>query len=149
MKDFPIPVTMIGPGSQPEDEVLEYMPMPQGMQTFRPPVLPEREEVALRERAYRVLRETLAGLDAVRREGGHRRIGIEGLPAADRLLVNQVLGEGEVSALVKARGEGDGVELRVQESVFAGVWRMRFPMRVACSRPCGRASGVRMSLPAA
>jgi len=124
MKDFPIPVTMIGPGSQPEDETLDYMPMPQGMQTFRPPVLPEPEEVAVRKQAHRVLREVLGALGAVCRHGGHRRIGIEDLPAADRLLVNQVLGEGEVSALVKARSEAEGVELRVQESVFAGVWRV-------------------------
>ena len=33
MKDFPIPVVAIGPGSQLEDEVLDYMPMPQGMET--------------------------------------------------------------------------------------------------------------------
>jgi len=46
MKDFPIPVVSasIGPSSQPDDEMLEYLPMPQGMETFRAPVLPEAHE---------------------------------------------------------------------------------------------------------
>lgn len=123
MKAFPIVVTMIGPGSQPEEETLEYMPMPQGMQTFRPPVLPEPEEVAVRKQAHRVLRETLAALDAVRLGGGNRRVAMEGLPPEDIALVNQVLGEGEVSALVQSEGQAT-TELRVQESVFAGVWRV-------------------------
>jgi len=50
-------------------------------------------------------------------------VDLAGLPAADLCLVNQVLGEGEVSALVRNEG-ARGFELRVQESVFAGVWRV-------------------------
>ena len=125
MKDFPIPVVGIGvgPGSQPEeDESLQYMPMPQGMETFRPPILPEPEEIAAREQAHRALREALTALDDARRNGGNRSVDLLGLPAADLQLVNQVLGEGEVSALVKSDGDASH-ELRVQESVFAGVWR--------------------------
>ena len=126
MKDFPIPVVGIGvgPGSQPEeDESLQYMPMPQGMETFRPPILPEPEEIAAREQAHRALREALTALDDARRNGGNRSVDLLGLPAADLQLVNQVLGEGEVSALVKSDGDASH-ELRVQESVFAGVWRV-------------------------
>ena len=37
---FPIPVAVIGPGTQVEDETLQYINMPQGMETFRPPILP-------------------------------------------------------------------------------------------------------------
>lgn len=133
MKDFPIPVRTIGPGSQVEDETLDYMPMPQGMETFRPPVLPEPEVIAGREGAHRVLRAVLAALGAVceggakgegvKGEGGHRQVDLHGLGEADLALVNQVLGEGEVSALVHAGGAGQA-EVRVQESVFAGVWRV-------------------------
>lgn len=132
MKAFPIPVTMIGPGSQPEEEVLDYMPMPQGMQTFRPPVLPEPEEVIVCREAHRVLRESLAALAEVRDAhmadtaagaAANRSVDLAGLPAADLRLINQVLGEGEVSALVESPGDL-GLELRVQESVFAGVWRV-------------------------
>ena len=47
MKDFPLPVRMVGSGSQPgEDEELQYLEMPRGMNTFRMPVVPERADVA-------------------------------------------------------------------------------------------------------
>lgn len=125
MKDFPIPVVAvgIGPGSQPEDETLEYLPMPQGMETFRVPVLPEPEDVVDCRLARHALREALAQLDRVRQDGGNLSVDLGGLPAADLKLVNQVLGEGEVSAVVQSPEPG-GPELRVQESVFAGVWRV-------------------------
>jgi hydrogenase-1 operon protein HyaF len=123
MKEFPIPVTMIGPGSQVEDETLEYMPMPQGMETFRAPVLPEPEEVADRVLACQALREALVQLGHALSDGESRTVSLDGLPSADLNLINTVLGEGEVSALVSTRGDAS-FELRVQESVFAGVWRV-------------------------
>ena len=125
MKDFPIPVVAIGigPGSQQEDDTLEYLTMPSGMQTFRAPVLPEREEVADCRQARRALHAALAQLDRVRQGAGNLGVDLTGLPVADLRLINQVLGEGEVSALVQGDG-GSGYELRVQESVFAGVWRV-------------------------
>lgn len=122
MKDFPIPVRSIGPGSQLEDDTLEYMPMPQGMETFRAPLLPEPEQMAARHRAHAALRDTLAQLEQVCQGGGNRVVDLAGLPEDDRVLINQVLGEGEVSAVVQAGA--DGRELRVQEAVFAGVWRV-------------------------
>ncbi|MBO9642203.1 MAG: hydrogenase expression/formation protein [Pseudacidovorax sp.] len=123
MKDFPIPVRSIGPGSQVEDEVLDYMPMPQGMETFRAPLLPEPEQLAGRERAHAALREALAQLEAVCQGAGTRQVDLAGLDAADLALVNQVLGEGEVSAVVHPGGEA-GLAVQVQEAVFAGVWRV-------------------------
>jgi len=122
MKDFPIPVRSVGPGSQLEDDTLEYMPMPQGMETFRAPLLPEPEQMAARHRAHAALRDTLAQLEQVCQGGGNRVVDLAGLPEDDRVLINQVLGEGEVSAVVQAGA--DGRELRVQEAVFAGVWRV-------------------------
>jgi hydrogenase-1 operon protein HyaF len=144
MKDFPIPVVAafdfstntglglgIGPGSQAEDETLDYLPMPQGMQTFHAPPLPEPEDVATLARGQAALREALAQLDLVRQhpEAGCRSVDLMGLPAADLQLINQVLGEGEVSAMVSAANGGrsdaaTGLDVRVQESVFAGVWRV-------------------------
>lgn len=131
MKPFPIPVTMIGPGSQVEDDALDYLPMPQGMETFQPPRLPEPEALAGHGRACAALQQALAALGEVHRAGGHRRVDLAGLDPAELALVNQVLGEGEVSARVQAApsrpaglpGEG-GLECRVQESVFAGLWRV-------------------------
>jgi len=123
MKDFPIPVRSIGPGSQVEDDTLEYMPMPQGMETFRAPLLPEPEQMAQRHHAHRVLREALARLGEVCQGGGNRVVDLAGLAEEDLVLVNQVLGEGEVSAVVQPAGEAR-LDVRVQEAVFAGVWRV-------------------------
>lgn len=123
MKDFPIPVRSIGPGSQVEDDTLEYMPMPQGMETFRAPLLPEPEQMAQRHQAHRVLREALARLGEVCQGGGNRVVDLAGLAEEDLVLVNQLLGEGEVSAVVQPAGEAR-LDVRVQEAVFAGVWRV-------------------------
>ena len=123
MKDFPIPVVGLGPGSQSEEDTLDYMPMPQGMSTFHAPPLPEPEEVADRVGAHRVLQAALSALAEVRHGGANQRLSLNHLDAADRQLVNQVLGEGEVSARVTPLGD-EPTEINVQESVFAGVWRV-------------------------
>ena len=123
MKDFPIPVVGVGPGSQIEEEVLNYMAMPQGMETFRPPVLPEPQEIAARAGAHMALRAALVELGELLQGGPNRSVDLNHLSVPDRTLINQVLGEGEVSAIVKAATDGR-VELVVQESVFAGVWRV-------------------------
>jgi hydrogenase-1 operon protein HyaF len=122
MKPFPIPVVALGPGTQSEDETLDYVSMPKDMDTYRPPVLPEPEEIAGRAKARAALGCVLEMLDAAAdgRPGG--QVSLLDLPAEDRNLINQVLGEGEASALV--RTDGSPLELRIQESVFAGVWRL-------------------------
>lgn len=128
MKDFPIPVVAFGPGSQPEDETLDYLSMPRGMATYRAPALPEPEEIAERAGAHQALRAALQALDAVRQAGGQQQVSLLGLGPDDLALVNQVLGEGEVSARVTEHPDSllgqAGRELRIQESVFAGVWRV-------------------------
>jgi hydrogenase-1 operon protein HyaF len=119
-KPFPIPVRMIGPGSQVEDDTLEYITMPKGMETWHPPLLPEADEVANLTRALDALRSVAQLLDATLEDGRARSLDISGMDAGNRALINQVLGEGEVSALI----DREGATLRVQESVFAGIWRV-------------------------
>ncbi len=128
-RPFPIPVVAdLGPGSQ-EDETLDYMSMPKGMDTYRPPVLPEPEELAAHELAREVLAAVLEAVTTACEGRVPAPVRLDGLPAGELALVNQVLGEGEVSAQVLAQPEvrlvGDeAVRVRVQESVFAGVWRV-------------------------
>lgn len=128
---FPIPVVaaLVGPGSQEEDETLDYMTMPSGMDTYRPPALPEPEEIVRHTGALRVLHEALAALHCAVRGEPAAAVSLAGLDEAELKLVGQALGEGEVSAQVLARPElrsfgVDDVRLRAQESVFAGVWRV-------------------------
>ncbi|MEZ5703332.1 MAG: hydrogenase expression/formation C-terminal domain-containing protein [Burkholderiaceae bacterium] len=122
MKEFPIPVVALGPGSQTEDETLDYMPMPKDMNTYRPPVLPEPEALVGLDQARRALEDVLALLKQGGEGGapGHVALGL--MSPSDFALVNQVLGEGEASAIVQL--DADGLEVRVQEAVFAGVWRL-------------------------
>jgi hydrogenase-1 operon protein HyaF len=119
-RPFPIPVTaLFGPGSQAEEEVIDFMPMPKDMATYRPPVLPEPQVLAAQQGALAVLREALATMRRSLAGQAVQPLVLRELGDADRALVNQVLGEGEVAAQVT----GDGA-VQAQESVFAGVWRV-------------------------
>lgn len=116
-----IPVRVIGPGSQPDEDdgmALSYIDMPGDMWTYRPPEMPEPDHVrdlAGARAALEWLRGALAGASAAT---GPQLANLSALDAQSRDLVNQVLGEGEVSMTY------DGsVCARTQESVLAGVWR--------------------------
>ena len=123
-KPFPVPVVaaLVGPGSHEEDEALGYLPMPSGMSTYTPPPLPERDAFVVHRGAVQALHEAL---DALRRPGAvdtTQTIDLSGLDDGERRLLNQVLGEGEVAAQVRG---GDGTtQVQIQESVFAGLWRV-------------------------
>lgn len=125
MHAFPIPVVAfsqtLGPGSQHEDETLDYLPMPHDMHTYRAPILPEPEAIqgCAQARAWLTrlrdgVRDWVPGTRAW-------SLDMAALAEADRRLIDQVLGEGEVSAQVT----GTYGTLAIQESVFAGVWRLR------------------------
>jgi hydrogenase-1 operon protein HyaF len=122
MKDFPVAVRMIGPGSQPVDEdELEFLAMPREMATFRMPSVPQRVAPAPLARA----RDALASLvDAMKRWDpasgvAGPRLDLRDVDPDALLIVNQMLGEGEVSIIVS--GERT---YRIQESVFTGLWRV-------------------------
>ncbi|MBQ0944134.1 hydrogenase expression/formation protein [Ideonella sp. 4Y16] len=125
-RPFPIPVIAQTPGGLPVDDGLEYLSMPRGMDTYQPPSLPEPEELAGHDGARQALHAVLAALRQAAAGEAAAPVSLQGLSADDLALIHQVLGEGEVSAQVLA-APGDlsrpGV-LQVQESVFAGVWRV-------------------------
>src|SRR5512137_524336 len=120
-KAFPLPVRVIGPGSQSEEEDLQYLEMPKGMNTFAMPRVPETESVA----DLRAARDLFAGYcaDLARWDPAGQwqgpRLPLADVPHPVLKIVNQMLGEGEVSIQV-----GGDRRYRIQESVFAGVWRV-------------------------
>jgi hydrogenase-1 operon protein HyaF len=120
-KDFPLPVVTIGPGSQDEgEEQLSYIELPKEMSTFSMPSLPDPEQVrdaGEARAALRWLAGTTAGW-AHAPQNASFDVGV--LDAHNRDIVDQVLGEGEVSIIVSGRAG-----MRMQESVFTGVWRVR------------------------
>jgi hydrogenase-1 operon protein HyaF len=117
-RPFPIPVVALGAGSQTEEVELDYLVMPQGMQTYAMPILPEAEELLGLTAAHKVLQAILVAVSAAADGAAPEPIDLTKLDAANLALVNQVLGEGEVSARVEG-----AQSLRIQESIFAGIWR--------------------------
>ncbi len=115
-----IAVRVIGPGSQEEgDERLEYMRMPSGMSTYVPPSTPEPAALAAMAGARETinwLRDALAGYAE---DHAPRRANLSALDEESRNVVNQILGEGEVSVTC----EHGPIRARTQESVLAGIWR--------------------------
>ena len=118
MQNFHLPPTGYGPGSQTseEGEELEYMQMPQDMRTYSPSV-PYIDSVP--EEALAMLTAFAQACDRVATGGPNERFDLTALPPAARKVVAESLGEGEVA--MKIRGIP---AVRVQESVFAGVWSL-------------------------
>ena len=122
MKEFPIPLVALGPGTHTEDESLDYLSLPKDMDTYRPPVLPEPEELVGLDQARDALQQVLALLERGAEGGAPGMVALGLLGPRDFRIINQVLGEGEASAIVQL-GAGN-LEVRVQEAVYAGVWRL-------------------------
>ena len=122
MKEFPIPVLAtdgaIGPVSQPDDDSFSYMPFPLEAPAFSMPQVPEDADAASVAAARRLLARFVEQMD----DGATPRVELSALPAGVLRVLNESLGEGEVSVRIATRN-GDGAEVRIQETVFAGVWR--------------------------
>jgi hydrogenase-1 operon protein HyaF len=122
MKDFPLPVRSVGSGSQPvEDEEMQYLEMPRGMNTFRMPIVPEEAETAPLTEARDLLALFLGQLGKWDPAAGGRgpRVDLAAVSPPALEIMNQMLGEGEVSIQV-----GGDRRFRIQESVFTGLWRV-------------------------
>lgn len=124
MQKIDIPIVAAGVGSQPvegDGAELDYMRMPSEMSTFSMPLIPEPEATAELTAAKEALRDLLAALHEHRIGEPARVLDIGLLDAPNRELIDQVLGEGEVS-VVYAGDSG----AQIQESVLAGVWRVQY-----------------------
>jgi len=122
MKEFPLPVRVTGPGSQPVDgDELQYLAMPREMNTFRMPIVPESvdaQPLAEARDALASLLQEMQRWNPADNPHGPRR-DLAGMSAAALAITNQMLGEGEVS--VRVDGER---RFLIQESVFTGLWRV-------------------------
>lgn len=121
---FMMPPTGFGPGSQPpdhQDETLEYMPLPQDMRTYAPRI-PEIETLSDADLspALDVLHDVAVAAARIGAEGGTARFDLLSLNSANRALIAETLGSGEVAAKIRAIPA-----IAVQESVFAGIWMLK------------------------
>ncbi|HYQ71670.1 MAG TPA: hydrogenase expression/formation C-terminal domain-containing protein [Gammaproteobacteria bacterium] len=122
MNRIDIPV-IAGPGSQPveADGVQLDYPVPSGMMTYAMPQIPEPDEVGGAEQAITLLQELQAKLAGYRVAEPAVVLPLDALGKADVDLIDQVLGNGEVS--MKYHG---AITARIQEAVLAGVWRVQY-----------------------
>jgi hydrogenase-1 operon protein HyaF len=116
MRPIPIPIRALA--VEPE-EAIDFMPMPREMSTFEMPRLPEpgadSDVAGARDLLQAFVHHMRRWLDA----GGEApALELAGVPAPTLRVLNETLGEGEVSVRVDAAHE-----IRIQESVFCGVWR--------------------------
>ena len=121
MKSLSIPIRVVGPGSQADDEPLRYLEIPRDMDTFRMPLVPERVDADALAESREVLSEFLEALEpwdpATGAPGPH--LELSGVSPAALAITNDMLGEGEVS--IRLTGTRAA---RIQETVFAGIWRV-------------------------
>jgi hydrogenase-1 operon protein HyaF len=120
MKSVPIPVRMLGPGSQPaEGEALQVLQLDREVQTFSMPEIPARADDAHMATA----RDLFAGFHerlCAWREGEGPELDMTHLAPGPLGMANQMLGEGEVA--IRIRGPR---EVHIQETIFAGLWRVQ------------------------
>jgi len=114
-----IPVRVVGPGSQPSEDdgqALSYMSMPNDMSKYERPQVPE--DLLELEGAKETMNWLRAALARFGETSEALVANLNALDNASRDVVNQILGEGEVSITY------DGaLRARIQESVMAGIWR--------------------------
>jgi len=114
MREFPVPV--VGVGSQPEPEAVDYLPLPHEMTTFAMPIYNLEADPQILAAACDVIENLREAMQA----GSSACIELSGLPGDVVELINQAMGHGEVSVLVR-----EPSDLHIQETVFAGVWRVQ------------------------
>jgi hydrogenase-1 operon protein HyaF len=121
MRPLSIPVRVVGPGSQPEQEELQYLDLPRQMNIFQMPLVPRQISAEALSESIDVLAEFLDALepwDPASKVPGPR-LDVSGVSPAALAITNEMLGEGEVGIQVSGASA-----LRIQESVFTGVWRV-------------------------
>ncbi|HQT45790.1 MAG: hydrogenase expression/formation protein [Acidocella sp. 20-63-7] len=96
----------------------EYLPLPTSVSVYIAPVLPD--DPALRAAGEGWIERIAAALEAYSPGGAPRAIDLSGISFDERRFLDEVLRPGEVSGL--AFGESI---LQVEETVFAGLWRIR------------------------
>lgn len=115
-----IPVRVVGPGSQAGNnaEGPAYIDMPSDMQQYDAPIMPEPEDVQHLEGASEAMAFLQGALAAFGNDKATPLADLTHLDEESRTLVNQIIGEGEVSITYNGTPKA-----HVQESVLAGVWR--------------------------
>jgi hydrogenase-1 operon protein HyaF len=129
MKAFSIPVVAAANPVAPAvpsagDAELCYAPLPR-METFIMPIPQAAADPEAGAAAARLIGRLLEPMRAHASDGDGDswRLDLGGVAPAVQTLINQSLGEGDVSIIVDAAT--DTPTLRIQETAFTGLWRVR------------------------
>ncbi|MDR0458518.1 MAG: hydrogenase expression/formation protein [Burkholderiaceae bacterium] len=118
----PIPVVALGPGSQPADVNLNWLPLPNAVDTFSAPPPAAPASNAAREAVLALLTQAAQAVqDVARARADTALLPVQGLDHGAQALLAQVMGEGEVAAQISLPGGG---ALQIQETVYTGIWRV-------------------------
>ncbi|EIJ42328.1 HupH hydrogenase expression protein [Beggiatoa alba B18LD] len=111
-----------GAGSQPvdADEALNYLSMPNEMQTYRQPILPEPESLTDIAAAKEVIYALYNAIQQFTTQLQSSTLDLSALDAKNLAFIGQVLGDGEVK--IKCTGNP---AVNIQESVMAGIWHVQ------------------------
>ena len=122
-REFPIPVVVAGAGSQPEDEEFEYVPMP-GAEPLATPIPPGDASASDLAVAADLVEQLVESMRRHHPGNGTPppRFSLKALAPGALRALNESLGQGEVSVKVDSADGGPG--WRIQETAFAGVWRV-------------------------
>lgn len=116
-----ISLPIFGQGSQPAEQdgvALEYLQMPQEMATYSMPQIStdlNSQNLTQAKSVLQQLRQNLTAFPSI-----SAPIELTQLDAGNRHFIDELLGEGEVSVICSGKHN-----IRIQESVLAGVWRLQ------------------------
>jgi len=114
----PVATENAAPVTPFDDPECGYLAMPQGMHTF---AMPMPGEIPAGRAGIAALRRLAESLSAQLNGKDTDRMNLDSYDEETRRFLDQVLGSGEVSALI----DTDDVRWAIRESVFVGVWRLR------------------------
>ncbi|MFZ2727187.1 MAG: hydrogenase expression/formation C-terminal domain-containing protein [Methylococcaceae bacterium] len=113
---------IIGQDSQPKETdgaELDFMRLPSSMYTYTMPKVPPQLNPQVLPKAKALLETLLNALNNYDPEQNYS-FSTQTLNSEELALINQILGEGEVSIIVQ-----EEITTQIQESVLAGVWRVQ------------------------
>jgi hydrogenase-1 operon protein HyaF len=116
-----ISLPIFGQGSQPAEQdgvALEYLQMPQEMTTYAMPQIStdlNAQDLTQAKNILQQLQQNLAAFPSI-----SAPIELTQLDTGNRRFIDELLGEGEVSVICSGKKN-----IRIQESVLAGVWRLQ------------------------
>ena len=124
-KPISIPINLLGPGSQPERSVANTIGVPDIVDTFRQPYTPEVANKATAEKCRQFFIDLYEEMRLWNMDSGDAgpAFAMNSYDKDTLALINQMLGEGEVAIRISIPNETFD-EIRIQESIFVGVWRV-------------------------